>query len=95
MTTPQDIRDFWFGPLDEEGDAVEDRASLWWLKDPEANALIKWRFEPVVSAADQGELGQWAEPLGVVLFTFASRHSRQVGYSPDPGPLSPAEIAVV
>ena len=65
MTTPQDILDFWFGPLDEYGNAIEDHSSLWWLKDPEADALIKQRFEPVVTAAARGALNKWVDtPAG-------------------------------
>jgi len=60
MTTPQDILDFWFGELDENGMTVEDKSPLWWGQSAETDAGIKARFGRIAGAAAAGELDHWA-----------------------------------
>lgn len=59
MIKAQDVLAFWFGEIGADGDVVEDRAWLWWQKDPDVDAEIKRKFEAAVQAAAAGELSEW------------------------------------
>lgn len=61
MITAADVLAFWFGEIGADGDVVEDRAWLWWQKDPDVDAEIKRKFEAAVQAAAAGELTAWQD----------------------------------
>ncbi len=66
-TVIDDIIDFWFGPLDEHGQADAGQAARWWKKDPAFDEEIRTRFEPVHRAIHARELENWlADPRGRV-----------------------------
>jgi uncharacterized protein (DUF924 family) len=59
------ILDFWFGREPDDATAARERAELWWSKDPATDREIRRRFEPLVTAAESGELEPWrAQPRG-------------------------------
>ena len=63
----EDIIDFWFGPLDEHGQAGGERAARWWKKDLAFDDRIRARFEPVHRAIGARELDDWlTDPRGRV-----------------------------
>jgi len=58
--TPDDVLDFWFGALDEDGQAtLEEKAWLWWGKADETDLLIKSRFGPLVEEIANGLHNDW------------------------------------
>ena len=59
IATPAEILDFWFGPLDDHGNTLEEKAPLWWQKQDATDAEIAARFESTVQAAMRGELDAW------------------------------------
>jgi uncharacterized protein (DUF924 family) len=72
IATPAEILAFWFGPLDEYGNVVEDKTPMWWQKHDEIDAEIRARFEATVQAARRGELDAWQEtPDGRVALIVA------------------------
>jgi uncharacterized protein (DUF924 family) len=67
VITPDDVLEFWFGWLFEDGSVPEETSARWWTKDPAFDASIRERFGEVLEAAARGELDAWKEtPSGVV-----------------------------
>lgn len=67
MITPDDVLEFWFGWLFEDGSVPEETSARWWTKDPAFDASIRERFGEVLEAASRGELDAWKEtPGGIV-----------------------------
>lgn len=67
MITPDDVLEFWFGRLLDDGSVPEERSFRWWTKDQAFDASIRERFGEVLEAASRGELDAWkATPSGVV-----------------------------
>jgi uncharacterized protein (DUF924 family) len=60
-TRIEEILEFWFGAIDDDGNVVEDRSSLWWKKSPETDSLIRERFEADVREAVAGARDEWAK----------------------------------
>ncbi|GAB3275019.1 DUF924 family protein [Parahaliea aestuarii] len=56
-----DVLDFWFGELNDEGMPREDRHGLWFRKDADTDEFIRARYGTLVEQALAGELGAWAE----------------------------------
>ena len=77
-----DILDFWFGPLDENGCADSTHAGRWWKKDAEFDEEIRRRFAGVHQAIRARELDDWlADPRGrlaqiIVLDQFSRNLNR-------------------
>lgn len=62
----EEILRFWFG---DPTSSIEERASLWWKKDPSFDALIKERFGATLDRAARGELESWrSEPRSLVAY---------------------------
>lgn len=59
MIKAQDVLEYWFGEIGDDGNVVEDRSWLWWEKNQEVDAEIKRKFEAAVQAAAAGELTKW------------------------------------
>ena len=51
-----DVLDFWFGELDDDGQAGDERSGRWWRKDPAFDREIGERFGGLIAAAKRGEL---------------------------------------
>jgi uncharacterized protein (DUF924 family) len=66
-----EILEFWFGEIGADGNVVEDRSALWWKKNPEADALIRRRFEELVQQAGRGELDWAGTPRGCLALIIA------------------------
>ncbi|SEO47904.1 Uncharacterized conserved protein, DUF924 family [Aquisalimonas asiatica] len=59
------VLDYWFGNEPDDGRLADQRAPLWWSKNADTDAEIRDRFEPLVLAAERGELADWeATPEG-------------------------------
>jgi uncharacterized protein (DUF924 family) len=61
------IREFWFGAQADDAQVAQQRASLWWSKNPETDQSIRTRFDGAVAAAGRLELDSWAETAGGLL----------------------------
>lgn len=62
MTDPiEDIHDFWFGELDENGMPDPQRDRLWFTKRATTDAAITERYAPLLEQAQAGELEHWAD----------------------------------
>lgn len=61
MHTPQEIIDFWFGEIGDDGHVTSDRSWLWWKKDPQTDATIRERYEALVQAVAAGEYASWLD----------------------------------
>ncbi|PJE79264.1 hypothetical protein CI610_01777 [invertebrate metagenome] len=55
MASWQSVLNFWFG----NNRSIQNPLSFWWQKQPEVDALISRRFQPVVEALAEGLLPQW------------------------------------
>jgi uncharacterized protein (DUF924 family) len=73
MNEYADILHFWFGDDSDDVVVAGKQQALWWSKNPQTDALICTRFEPLVLAAAAGELDTWrATPeslLALILLT--------------------------
>ena len=58
--TAQEVLRFWLGSLDAEGASDEMHQRRWWTKDPELDAEILVRFEPLYDHLVAEGLGLWA-----------------------------------
>lgn len=54
-----EVLHYWFGDIGSDGNVPTDRAALWWKKDPETDADIRERYEPLVQAVAHGEYDAW------------------------------------
>lgn len=60
-----DILDFWFGSLDQDGCADSEHSARWWKKDAAFDEEIGRRFGRVYRSIRAGELDGWlTEPRG-------------------------------
>lgn len=67
METPDSIREFWFGTDPDDGATAQQRAKLWWSKNPDVDREIRERFSATVAAAGARELDAWsATPKGLL-----------------------------
>jgi len=63
MITPEDVRRFWFGVDPDDRAVAKTRASLWWSQNPATDHEIRRRFEPLLLAAEAGDLEAWRSPI--------------------------------
>lgn len=61
MYTPQEVLDFWFGDIGDDGNVTEDRSWLWWKKDPQTDAKIRAQYEDLVQAVAAGGYEEWLD----------------------------------
>jgi uncharacterized protein (DUF924 family) len=59
MSRADDILQFWFGDLDEAGQAPKANQQLWWRKSEETDHLCRERFAADLAAAGAGKLDGW------------------------------------
>ncbi len=59
-TTPKDVLEYWFGPMDQPG-YPENRSEMWWKKNPDVDAEILSKFGATCEASARGELEGWRE----------------------------------
>ena len=59
MSTPNEIRDFWFGREGEEG--YEEFREAWFIKDSEFDREVRDRFEGAYEEAAAGKLDHWKD----------------------------------
>lgn len=60
MNAPEDVLDFWFGPLRPAEAPEAGRFALWFGKNPETDRAIRERFEADVLLASEGRRDSWA-----------------------------------
>ncbi len=56
-----EVLEFWFGQLDENGFSESARQARWFVQDDEFDAEIRRRFQPLIEQAERGGLDQWLE----------------------------------
>jgi len=67
MDEIDEIVQFWFGDEADDAAAAARQQGLWWSKNPQTDALIRTRYEPLVLAAEAGGLDAWrATPQGLL-----------------------------
>jgi len=67
MSEIETICEYWFGSHLDDAAVAAQRSAVWWKKNPDVDAEIRARFEPLVTAAGRGELSRWAEsPRGLL-----------------------------
>jgi uncharacterized protein (DUF924 family) len=59
--TIEDIHDFWFGELDENGRCITDRNGRWFGADDETDGACSIRFGASLTQALEGKLNHWKE----------------------------------
>ena len=65
----QQILTFWFGELDDRGQADALHAARWWKRDPSFDASIRERFGAVHDAVANGRFDHWlGSPRGRLAF---------------------------
>ncbi|HJV80402.1 DUF924 family protein [Noviherbaspirillum sp.] len=60
IETPASIHQFWFGDSADDAAVAQQRAALWWRKDPRTDEQIRQRFEASVRAAAGRQLDAWS-----------------------------------
>lgn len=88
----QEILEFWFGPIADDGSCQPQFQKRWWAKDPEFDREVTTRFGSHIAAAEAGQLDAWRETaegcLALVLLcdqmTRNSRRDQAAMYSADP-----------
>jgi len=69
--TPDDVWTYWFGPLDERGDADAEHTARWFKKDPAFDAELVERFGAVHAEIDGGAREAWRDdPRGLVAYVI-------------------------
>ena len=67
MTRVEEILDFWFGALPSDEVFHQEKAELWFRKDPATDEEIRVRFGALVEEALAGGLATWCEdPRGTL-----------------------------
>jgi uncharacterized protein (DUF924 family) len=61
MSRADDILSFWFGDLDEAGQAPPANRERWWRKSAETDRLCRESFAADLAAARAGELDGWLQ----------------------------------
>ena len=61
LPSAEDVLDFWFGPLDENGCASDEKAAHWWKKSAQFDAEVRDRFGPLHDAVAKRECETWLE----------------------------------
>jgi uncharacterized protein (DUF924 family) len=61
LSDPEVVLDFWFGRLDEFGQADREHSQRWWQKDSGFDAELRERFGSLHAAAMRGWLGSWLD----------------------------------
>ncbi|WP_428382044.1 DUF924 family protein [Nevskia ramosa] len=80
MTTEvQAVLEFWFGPGDDDLEAIRTQSDLWWNAEPAIDEQIRDRFGALHSAVINGERDGWlAAPEGrlaaIIVVDQFSRH---------------------
>lgn len=64
METADTIRAFWFGSGTDDKTTADERARMWWSKNPEVDREIRQRFEACVAEAANHELDHWSATAG-------------------------------
>ena len=101
-TTIDEIHDFWFGELDENGLCTSDRNSLWFGANPDTDSACRARFGEALDQAQRGELDHWTQSdRGLVaLVVLLDQFSRNIhrgtpqAYAGDPRALALAQQAI-
>lgn len=102
LSKPDDVLDFWLGPISAAGSVEDAISKRWWKKDPEFDASIREQFGDARARAAQGELDVWAAtPRGrVALVILLDQFSRNLfrndprAFEADPKALSLANEGV-
>lgn len=69
---PNDVLDFWIGPLDAEGLSNDTHAARWFRKDLAFDAEVRTRFEPTLRAIMEGACADWCDrPEGRLAYVIA------------------------
>ena len=56
-----EVLSFWFGMLDDLGQAPDERVARWWKKDPEFDAALRHRFGELHQAIAAGARDAWLD----------------------------------
>ena len=64
METPASIREFWFGAQADDAAVAAEKSKLWWAKDDATDALMRQRFDSVLSLAAGGALDRLGRHAG-------------------------------
>lgn len=56
-----EIIEFWFGTIAEDGRCDAELIKRWWGKNPDFDKEITERFGPAIAAAEAGELDEWKQ----------------------------------
>lgn len=70
VRTPQDVLDFWFGTLDDEGQPTAEVAKRWFSKDDAFDQQVRTEFGATFDALVRGDLDGWRDTLDGTLATI-------------------------
>jgi uncharacterized protein (DUF924 family) len=102
LPSAEDVLDFWFGPLDANGRASDEKTAQWWKKSPEFDAEVRERFGALHEAIAKGQHEGWRETARgtlayiIVLDQFSRNMFRDTprAFETDPRALAAAEAGV-
>jgi uncharacterized protein (DUF924 family) len=73
MEDQHSVLNYWFGTDPDDARLANERASLWWSKNPDVDDEIRKRFEPLVLTVGKGTLNDWRSTahgkLALILLT--------------------------
>lgn len=85
---------FWFGDKDDDAEAGESQAALWWKSDAETDDLMAGRFGQAASAAAAGTLDHWTgSPRGRLALILLLDQMPRVIHRGTPGAFAQDEKA--
>lgn len=79
-TSPESIREFWFGISEDDAQVAAAQSKLWWSKNAAVDSAMRQRFEPSVKQAGRGYLDDWlSEPRSrLALILLADQFTRNI-----------------
>lgn len=80
MLKPEDILDFWFGPLDENGMPAQEKQAQWFSSSKQTDQWIRRRFHSYVTFASENGLPDWeGTPQGrLAMLLLLDQFSRNI-----------------
>ncbi len=101
-TEAQEILDYWFGELNDQGLAAADRHAIWFSSNADVDGDIRRRWRDLLSRAVAGELRDWPESDAglMALIILLDQFSRNIhrnssrAFDGDPLALGTAQSAI-
>ena len=93
--TVDTILHFWFGSALSLEEINNEKAGLWWAKNPDIDQEVQQRFEWVVEQIEQGNRREWEQtPRGILALILATDQFPRNMYRESPGAFEYDSLAI-